>query len=159
MARRATHNAQFFPTLNLSPTHNRAYLDVRASLFTLGIIYSATDSTVYEGADRGVGLSPLPPPCLPAPFWSGARFARAKISSFPLPPFFPSLSLLPPPLFPPPSPSSPSSEAPTPSSPPPAPHPPSLLPCPPPRICLGAGERRCGRGRDTVPSNNHWGGA
>ena len=69
--------------------------------------------------------SPLPPPCLPPAFWSGARFARATFSSFPLPPPAPSFpsslplfSLLPPPLLPPPSPSSP----------------PSLLPCPPPLI-------------------------
>ena len=57
-------------------------------------------------------LPPLPPPRLP-PFWSGARFARAKFSS-PLPPpapsspsslpsppsFRPLFSLLPPPLLP-----------------------------------------------------------
>ena len=69
-----------------------------------------------RGWTGGVGLSPLPPPYLPLPpprlpppFWSGARFARAKISSFSLPPFLPPLSLLPPPLLPPPAPSSPSS--------------------------------------------------
>ena len=75
--------------------------------------------TIFEGVDRGVKASPpsrplrptspLPPPRLPPPFWSGARIARAKFSSFPLPPFSPPLSLLPPPLLPPPSPSSPPS--------------------------------------------------
>ena len=70
---------------------------------------------------------PLPPPCLPPPFWSGARFARAKFSSFPLPPFFPPLYLLPPPLLPPPSPSSPSSR-------PLFLFPPPLLPLPPPLL-------------------------
>ena len=47
MARRATRNAQLFPTLNLSPIHIGAYLNVRASLFTFGTIYiySATAST------------------------------------------------------------------------------------------------------------------
>ena len=55
----------------------------------------------------------------PAP---SSLFARAKFSSFPLHPFSPPLSLLPPPLLPPPL------------LPPPAPSsPPSLLPCPPPQ--------------------------
>ena len=49
----------------------------------------------------GGKASPPSHPLLP----SGA--ARAKFSSFPLPPFSPSLSLLPPPLLPPPFPSSP----------------------------------------------------
>ena len=100
-----------------------------------------------EGVDRGggVGLSPpapLPPP--PAPSSPSSLLERrAKISSFPLPPFLPPLSLLPPPLLPTPSPSSPSSRPLfsllpplfSPSSPPPA-HSstPSLLPCPPPSI-------------------------
>ena len=65
---------------------------------------------------------PLPSPRLPPPFWSGARFARAKLSSFPLPPFSPPLSLLPPPLLPPPAPSPPPPllPPPAPSSPPPS---------------------------------------
>ena len=42
MARRATRNAQLFPTLDLSPIRYRAHLDVRASLFTFD-----TDTTVY----------------------------------------------------------------------------------------------------------------
>ena len=99
---------------------------------------------IYEGVDRGEGLSPLPPPYLPLPpprlpppFWSGARFARAKNPLSPLPPFLPPLSLLPPlfsllppPLLPPPL-------LPPPLLPPPRPLiSPSLLPCPPPHICI-----------------------
>ena len=85
--------------------------------------------------DKGVWLSPLPPPYisppaprLPPPFWSGARFARSKISFFPSLPFFlpspssrpsspsslpifsllpPLFSLLPPPLLPLPPPNLP----------------------------------------------------
>ena len=72
---------------------------------------------IFEGVDRGVGFSPLPPPYLPLPSHplvsllpsrSGARFARAK---FPPSPFFsppapsfpsslPLFSLLPPPHIP-----------------------------------------------------------
>ena len=77
--------------------------------------------------------SPPPAPRLPPPFCSGARFARAKISSFPLPPFLPPLSLLPPPLLPPPAPSSPSSLF----SPFRPLFSPSLLPCPPPPLSCG----------------------
>ena len=84
-------------------------------------------SAIYEGVDRGERplTSPLPPPRLPPPFWSGARVARAKFSSFPLPPFFSPLSLLPPPL-------------PSPLLPPPAPllPPPSPSPPPPPLLPL-----------------------
>ena len=83
--------------------------------------------------DRGVGLSPLPPPYLPPrlppPFWSGARIARAKFSFFPLPPFSPPLSLLPPPLLPPPSPSSPAPSSPS-SLPLSSPLPPLISPLP-----------------------------
>ena len=103
-------------------------------------------STVEEGADRGVGLSPLPPPYLlpPAPLSPSSLLERRalrarKIFLFsppslftsPLPPPTPSspsslplfshlpplFSLLPPPLLPPPAPSTLT----------------SLLPCPPPR--------------------------
>ena len=90
-----------------------------------------------EGVDRGVGLSPLPPltsplppPCLPPPFWSGAQIFPPSLFFSPLPPPAPSspsshplfsllpplFSLLPPLHLPPPIPSSPT----------------SLLPCPPP---------------------------
>ena len=101
---------------------------------------------LYEGVDRGVGLSPLPPPYLPPPAPTSPsslleRRALRKRKMF-LPPFFPPLSLIPPPLLPPPSPSPPSSRPlfsllPPPRLPPPAPSsPPSLLPCPPPHcIC------------------------
>ena len=45
MARRATRNAQLFPTLNLSPIRYRAHLDVRASLFTFD-----TDTVWVQGS-------------------------------------------------------------------------------------------------------------
>ena len=75
----------------------------------------------YEGVDRGVGLSPLPPPYLPPPApWSPSslleQFFPPSFFSSPLPPPAPSspsslplFSPLPPPLLPPPSPSSPPS--------------------------------------------------
>ena len=50
MARRATRNAQLFPTLNLSPIPYRAHLDVRASLFTFD-----TDSLGAGERRYGVG--------------------------------------------------------------------------------------------------------
>ena len=43
--RRATRNAQLFPTLNLSPIPYRAHLDVRASLFTFD-----TDTVWVQGS-------------------------------------------------------------------------------------------------------------
>ena len=85
------------------------------------------DTSIIEGVDRGVGISPLPPPYLPPPAPSSPfsllerRAPRAQIFppslfSSPLPPPAPSSpsslplsSLLPPPLLPPPSPSSPPS--------------------------------------------------
>ena len=84
---------------------------------------------ITEGADRGVGVSPppppylpLPPPCLPPPFLERRARSARKIFLSPLPIFSP---------LPPPTPSSPSSHPLLP--PPPAPSsPPSLLPCPPP---------------------------
>ena len=101
---------------------------------------------IHEGVDRGVGLSPLPPPYLPppAPSLSERRALRArKIFLFSPPSLFvlpspssrPLFSLFPPPLLPPPAPSSPFSlplfsENPAPSS------PPSLLPCPPSHTCI-----------------------
>ena len=68
--------------------------------------------TIYEGVDRGVGLSPLPPPCLPPPFLSKFSLPRSLFFS-PLPsPSSPSSH----PFLPPPSPSSPSSRPFTPPS-------------------------------------------
>ena len=107
--------------------------------------YITLQCSTNEGVDRGVGLSPLPPPYLPPPAPSSPSsllerralctrkiflFFPPSLSSSPLPPPAPSFpsslplfSPLPPPLLP----------SPSPSSPPPAPSsPPSLLPCPPP---------------------------
>ena len=110
-------------------------------------LWQVDNTHIWGGGQGGRPLPPpapylpLPPPCLPPPFWSGARFARAKFSSFSLPPFFPPLSLPPalsspsslPLLLPPPAPSSPSS-LPLFSALPPPSSPTSLLPCPPPHI-------------------------
>ena len=101
--------------------------------------------SIWEGADRGVGLpppAPLPPPSRPLVSLLPSGAARAsRAQNFPLSPSLPfssplpppapsspsSLPLFPPPLLPPPSP----------SSPPPAPSsPPSLLPCPSPHMTL-----------------------
>ena len=82
---------------------------------------------IYEGVDRGVGLSPSrpypPPPSRPIvsllPSWSSARFALPNFSSSSFSPFFAQFfSPLPPPApsSPPPSPSSPYYHASTPPS-------------------------------------------
>ena len=91
---------------------------------------------IFEGVDRGVGFSPLPPlispspppptPLSPSSLLGAVRAKRAQNSLPQASPFFPSrplFSLLPPPLLPPPAPSRPSS-------------PTSPLPCPPPHISL-----------------------
>ena len=69
------------------------------------VIITGESVLLMMGVDSGVSLSPplppyLPPPAprLPPPFWSGARFACAKFSSFPPPSLF-SSPLPPPALF------------------------------------------------------------
>ena len=110
---------------SVSLIYELAWLDVigKSEVSLLKTSCKVVPLTTVEGVDRGVGLSPLPPPYLPPPaphlpppFWSGARFARAKFSSLPFflpsPSSCPLFSLLPPPLLPPPTPSSPSSSSP-----------------------------------------------
>ena len=56
----------------------------------VGLTSSSVRLHIYEGMDRGVGLSPLPPPylplpppCLPPPFWSGIfLFSPPSIFAF-----------------------------------------------------------------------------
>ena len=110
-----------------SPYHHPCWFHLISAFWGLYI------STFYHCWEGGQGGRPLPPPApLPPPSRPSSpssllerRALRArKNSSFPLPPFLPPLSLLPPPLLPPPSP----------LLPPPAPSSPSSLPLfsPPP---------------------------
>ena len=73
---------------------------------------------IFEGVDRGVGFSPLPPPYLPLPSPSHPLSAppfseRCALRARKIPSLFfflpsrPLFSLLPPPLLPPPAPSHP----------------------------------------------------
>ena len=108
---------------------------------------------MHEGVDRG-GM-PLPPPAPSSPSSLLERRALCARKFF-LSPFFPPLSLLPPPLLPPPSPSPPSSCPLFSLLPPPRLPPPSLLPCPPPHACQQSQQAQARKRTEPISIRSLW---